>query len=76
MMIVPTNKAIMDAPSSPPGIRFSKKTDNAAAAKQIATPSKNKPHSLIFDLIVSLLKALIFLFIVPQIGVECKGERN
>ena len=41
-IIVPINKAIMDAPSSPPGIKFSKSTDTAATPKQIATPRASR----------------------------------
>jgi hypothetical protein len=54
-IIVPINKAIMDAPSRPPGIKFSKSTDTAATPKQIATPKANKPLSLVFVFIICLL---------------------
>ena len=38
---VPMKRAMIDAPSSSPGISFSKSTERAATAKQIAIPSRN-----------------------------------
>jgi hypothetical protein len=56
-MTVPIKRAMIDAPSSPPGIRCSSNTDSPATAKQMARPAMNKADS--FDLI------LIFMIMLP-----------
>lgn len=48
LMIVPINRAMMDAPSSSPGISPSMKTEIPATAKHIATPSRNAPFFFAF----------------------------
>lgn len=55
LMIVPINKAMMDAPSKSPGTIFSTRTDSPATAKQIATPSTNIPRWFILEFIRCLL---------------------
>ena len=55
LMMVPINRAMIDAPSSSPGISFSKSTDRPATAKHIATPNINILWFLVFVCIIHLL---------------------
>jgi hypothetical protein len=54
-IIVPINKAIIDAPSRPPGIKFSKRTDTPATAKHITMPRAKSHLSFALVFIVCLL---------------------
>jgi hypothetical protein len=66
LIIVPMKRAMMEAPSSSPGMSFSKNIDSAATAKQMPTPRMNSPRFFEIVSIFFLLEHFVsyFLFIL------------
>jgi hypothetical protein len=63
-MIVPMNRAIIDAPSNSPGTSVSIATDRPATKKHIAIPAINRPHFFALACTVYFLLFSVFSYYI------------